>query len=198
MTWEAPPPDPREEYYRNHYRCPRCRGNRVYQTYGGPVFDFAHPEDFRDANEANCQGCGWKGTVHDLLPVSAMPAPEAKAPPPEPPALSLTPTLAELRAWLQQPTSMDGLDGSAINLDAFVRGIGAVTANGGMEWTPQRAALLLFLSERLRKDHRWTEEAQYAWIQVVGCLLAQAPPLIQAVVRLDLVRGTVTFLPGTG
>ena len=60
--------DDRDHYYRMRRCCPRCKGKRIYQTYVGYVFDFDHPESFRDDNEATCQGCGWKGVVHDLVP----------------------------------------------------------------------------------------------------------------------------------
>jgi len=111
------------------------------------------------------------------------------------PALADGATLADLREWLEQPTRLAYLDekqDALQTLDHFVSTFRAKTGNGGMKWTPQRGALLVFLAERLRKDYGWDEATHDSWVQAASCMLAQLPPGLQRTVCLDFTGATFT------
>lgn len=55
------------DYYAAHKVCPKCNGSSVSQTYVGYIQVSGIP--YRDENDASCL-CGWKGTVHDLIPAT--------------------------------------------------------------------------------------------------------------------------------
>ena len=54
----------KEEYYRQHARCPRCGHDEIERTcIGIMAADWTQVED---QNAAYCPKCQWCGIVHDL------------------------------------------------------------------------------------------------------------------------------------
>jgi len=56
------------EYNRLHEVCPVCGSNSYSCTLAGYIVNMDHPETYKDSNNIECMGCGFKGIVHDLVP----------------------------------------------------------------------------------------------------------------------------------
>lgn len=56
-----------EDYGNAHKRCPKCGSDVIRKSIVEYIFDASHPENYKDCNSAECQQCGWKGKVHDLV-----------------------------------------------------------------------------------------------------------------------------------
>lgn len=55
------------DYHNVHKYCPICGGDEIRRGLVCYIVDESRPEDFKDGNPAECQHCGWSGTVHDLI-----------------------------------------------------------------------------------------------------------------------------------
>jgi predicted RNA-binding Zn-ribbon protein involved in translation (DUF1610 family) len=57
-----------ESYYLLHAVCPNCKQDNIEQTCVGYFMSEDGPKN-RDGNRATCGNCGWRGIVHDLVPM---------------------------------------------------------------------------------------------------------------------------------
>ena len=55
-------------YHKRHRVCPQCYSKNYSHTLAGYIFDENNPEAYKDNNHVDCFDCGWKGTVHQLVP----------------------------------------------------------------------------------------------------------------------------------
>lgn len=61
-------PITKEEFYRNHRRCPGCNSLDLIKTFI-PIEEDPEVDFVDDKNKFHCKNCGQEGAVLDLLPL---------------------------------------------------------------------------------------------------------------------------------
>ena len=56
------------KYHREHEACPCCGSTHIGSTLLAFVLTVGKEDEYRDANSCHCK-CGWRGIIHDLVPV---------------------------------------------------------------------------------------------------------------------------------
>lgn len=117
--------------------------------------------------------------------------------------LGETCTLAELGEWIRRGVQdsgslwSDAVAGTEIQADiAKVIEESEAQQTLGMEWTNERAALLIFFADKIAEQYGHADHTTDAFVRITMMALAGYPECLQAAIEIDLKNASMRLMDG--